>query len=65
MSRHVISCRAILHELGLQGKLTTEQLSKKWDNMKRRYKVSDPTGGLVWSGLVWTGSEGTLLSPRS
>lgn len=31
--------RAILHELGLQGRVTTEQLSKKWDNMKRRYKV--------------------------
>lgn len=31
--------RAILYELGLQGKLTTDQLAKKWDNLKRRYKV--------------------------
>uniref|UniRef100_A0A3Q2ZZI2 Uncharacterized LOC108251027 n=1 Tax=Kryptolebias marmoratus TaxID=37003 RepID=A0A3Q2ZZI2_KRYMA len=30
--------RAILYELGLQDKLTTEQLAKKWDNLKRRYK---------------------------
>lgn len=30
--------RAILYELGLQGKLTTDQLAKKWDNLKRRYK---------------------------
>lgn len=34
-----ISDRAILYELGLQGKLTTDQLAKKWDNLKRRYKV--------------------------
>ena len=31
--------RAILFELGLQGKVTTDQLAKKWDNLKRRYKV--------------------------
>ncbi|XP_051916141.1 uncharacterized protein LOC127597269 isoform X2 [Hippocampus zosterae] len=30
--------RAVLHELGLQGKMSTEQLAKKWDNLKRRYK---------------------------
>ncbi|XP_061577523.1 uncharacterized protein LOC133444070 isoform X2 [Cololabis saira] len=30
--------RSILYELGLQGKLTTDQLAKKWDNLKRRYK---------------------------
>ncbi|KAJ8002975.1 hypothetical protein DPEC_G00164530 [Dallia pectoralis] len=30
--------RAILNELGLQGKVTTDQLAKKWDNLKRRYK---------------------------
>ncbi|XP_037539049.1 uncharacterized protein LOC119415952 [Nematolebias whitei] len=33
-----IAWRAILYELGLQEKLTTEQLAKKWDNLKRRYK---------------------------
>lgn len=39
MNPSVVSCRAILYELGLQGKLTTDQLAKKWDNLKRRYKV--------------------------
>ncbi|XP_061532378.1 uncharacterized protein LOC133402528 isoform X2 [Phycodurus eques] len=33
-----LAWRAVLHELGLQGKLSTEQLAKKWDNLKRRYK---------------------------
>ncbi|XP_041966006.1 uncharacterized protein zgc:171459 isoform X2 [Alosa sapidissima] len=28
----------ILKEMGLEGVVTTEQLSKKWDNMKRKYK---------------------------
>lgn len=31
--------RAILKELGLQGKVSTYQMAKKWDNLKRRYKV--------------------------
>uniref|UniRef100_A0A672YSA3 Myb/SANT-like DNA-binding domain-containing protein n=1 Tax=Sphaeramia orbicularis TaxID=375764 RepID=A0A672YSA3_9TELE len=35
--------RAILYELGLQGKVTTDQLAKKWDNLKRRYKVGVTT----------------------
>lgn len=30
--------RAILYELGLQGKVSTDQLAKKWDNLKRKYK---------------------------
>ncbi|XP_061628802.1 uncharacterized protein LOC133477741 [Phyllopteryx taeniolatus] len=33
-----LAWRAVLDELGLQGKLSTEQLAKKWDNLKRRYK---------------------------
>jgi len=41
----VLFHRAILFELGLQGKLTTDQLAKKWDNLKRRYKVRPPTSG--------------------
>ncbi|KAL2093587.1 hypothetical protein ACEWY4_010899 [Coilia grayii] len=28
----------ILREMGLEGKVTTEQLSKKWENMKKKYK---------------------------
>lgn len=34
-----VSHRAILKELGLQGKVSTYQMAKKWDNLKRRYKV--------------------------
>lgn len=34
-------CRAILKELGLLGKVSTYQVAKKWDNLKRRYKVND------------------------
>lgn len=26
-------------ELGLEGKLTTGQLKKKWENLKKKYKV--------------------------
>lgn len=39
--------RAILYELGLQGKVTTEQLAKKWDNLKRKYKeLKFPAAGV-------------------
>uniref|UniRef100_A0A674EF80 Uncharacterized protein n=1 Tax=Salmo trutta TaxID=8032 RepID=A0A674EF80_SALTR len=34
-------CRAMLVELGLEGKLTTGQLKKKWENLKKKYKVMD------------------------
>ncbi|XP_026220682.1 uncharacterized protein LOC113165438 isoform X2 [Anabas testudineus] len=41
--------KAILKELGLQGKVSTYQMAKKWDNLKRRYKVdSDPMGAADW-----------------
>ncbi|KAJ0069765.1 hypothetical protein NL108_013299, partial [Boleophthalmus pectinirostris] len=30
--------RAILFEMGLQGKVSIDQLAKKWDNLKRKYK---------------------------
>ncbi|XP_053741568.1 uncharacterized protein zgc:171459 [Synchiropus splendidus] len=47
--------RAILHELGLQGKVTTEQLAKKWDNLKRRYKeVKCPAPGVESSPSSWS-----------
>ncbi|XP_028814780.1 uncharacterized protein LOC114767306 [Denticeps clupeoides] len=29
---------AILKELGLEGKVSTERLAKKWDNLKKRYR---------------------------
>ncbi|XP_058501346.1 uncharacterized protein LOC131469925 [Solea solea] len=46
--------RAILYELGLQGKLTTDQLAKKWDNLKRRYKeLKFPTRGSETNPSSW------------
>ncbi|CAL8260248.1 unnamed protein product [Merluccius merluccius] len=46
--------RAILFELGLQGKVTTEQLAKKWDNLKRRYKeLKFPARGVESSPGSW------------
>ncbi len=30
---------AILREMGLEEKMTTDQMAKKWENMKARYKV--------------------------
>ncbi|XP_053175029.1 uncharacterized protein zgc:171459 [Scomber japonicus] len=46
--------RAILYELGLQGKLTTEQLAKKWDNLKRRYKeLKFPARGVETNPSSW------------
>lgn len=29
----------ILKGLGLEGKLTSEQIAKKWDNLRTKYKV--------------------------
>ncbi|KAM9376227.1 uncharacterized protein KZ484_008838 [Pholidichthys leucotaenia] len=46
--------RAILYELGLQGKLTTDQLAKKWDNLKRRYKeLKFPARGVESNPSSW------------
>ncbi|XP_029008645.1 uncharacterized protein LOC114856920 isoform X2 [Betta splendens] len=46
--------RAILCELGLQGKLTTDQLAKKWDNLKRRYKeLKFPARGVETNPSSW------------
>ncbi|KAM4618616.1 uncharacterized protein ACJ7VT_007973 isoform 2-T2 [Polymixia lowei] len=47
--------RAILYELGLQGKLTTDQLAKKWDNLKRRYKeLKFPARGVESNPNSWS-----------
>lgn len=50
----VVPFRAILYELGLQGKLTTDQLAKKWDNLKRRYKVVPAayTSGIIVNEIL-------------
>ncbi|XP_071756221.1 uncharacterized protein LOC139912345 [Centroberyx gerrardi] len=46
--------RAILYELGLQGKVTTDQLAKKWDNLKRRYKeLKFPARGVETNPNSW------------
>ncbi|XP_075993288.1 uncharacterized protein LOC142988130 [Genypterus blacodes] len=46
--------RAILYELGLQGKVTTDQLAKKWDNLKRRYKeLKFPARGVESNPSSW------------
>lgn len=62
--------RAILRELGLQGKVSTVQLAKKWDNLKRRYKdLRYPPVGMEssvdpsswpWFSLMHDAIEGRL-----
>ncbi|XP_055011582.1 uncharacterized protein LOC110158693 isoform X1 [Boleophthalmus pectinirostris] len=62
--------RAILRELGLQGKVSTVQLAKKWDNLKRRYKdLRFPPVGMEtsvdpsswpWFSLMHDAIEGRL-----
>lgn len=33
-----VSISTILKGLGLEGKLTSEQIAKKWDNLRTKYK---------------------------
>uniref|UniRef100_I3KP93 Myb/SANT-like DNA-binding domain-containing protein n=1 Tax=Oreochromis niloticus TaxID=8128 RepID=I3KP93_ORENI len=65
--------RAILKELGLQGKVSTYQMAKKWDNLKRRYKdlkyppvgmesVADGASSWPWFHLMNEAMEGRLAS---
>uniref|UniRef100_A0A8C2X0R3 Uncharacterized protein n=1 Tax=Cyclopterus lumpus TaxID=8103 RepID=A0A8C2X0R3_CYCLU len=65
--------RAILKELGLQGKVSTYQMAKKWDNLKRRYKdlkyppvgmenVADSTSSWPWFSLMNEAMEGRLTA---
>ncbi|KAK6269282.1 hypothetical protein J4Q44_G00394010 [Coregonus suidteri] len=35
-----LAWRAILKHMGLQGKMTASQAMKKWENLKKRYKVA-------------------------
>ena len=32
--------RGIVKEMGLTGKITPDQVAKKWDNLKTKFKVS-------------------------
>lgn len=32
-------CRGILRKMGLAGRITPDQVAKKWDNLKTKYKV--------------------------
>lgn len=34
-----VSLSTILKGLGLEGKLTADQIAKKWDNLRTKYKV--------------------------
>uniref|UniRef100_A0A3P8RT16 Myb/SANT-like DNA-binding domain-containing protein n=1 Tax=Amphiprion percula TaxID=161767 RepID=A0A3P8RT16_AMPPE len=65
--------KAILKELGLQGKVSTYQMAKKWDNLKRRYKdlkyppvgmesVADGASSWPWFHLMNEAMEGRLAS---
>lgn len=35
-----VSPSIILKGLGLEGKLTADQIAKKWDNLRTKYKVT-------------------------
>lgn len=37
---YVLRYRTLIKELGLGGKITGQQASKKWENLKKKYKVS-------------------------
>uniref|UniRef100_A0A672YS53 Myb/SANT-like DNA-binding domain-containing protein n=1 Tax=Sphaeramia orbicularis TaxID=375764 RepID=A0A672YS53_9TELE len=65
--------KAILKELGLQGKVSTYQMAKKWDNLKRRYKdlkyppvgmesVADGASSWPWFHLMNEAMEGRLVN---
>lgn len=40
----IISSSAIIRELGLDDKVTVEQIAKKWENLKLKYKVGTMIG---------------------
>ncbi|KAK1887381.1 Reticulocyte-binding protein 2 like a [Dissostichus eleginoides] len=65
--------KAIIREIGLQGKVSTYQMAKKWDNLKRRYKdlkyppvgmenMSDSASSWPWFQLMNDAMEGRLTS---
>ncbi|KAI1882124.1 hypothetical protein AGOR_G00247450 [Albula goreensis] len=42
-----LAWRAVIRELGLQGRVTSGQASKKWENLKKKYKeLKYPAGGM-------------------
>lgn len=36
--------RGIVKEMGLTGKITPDQVAKKWDNLKTKFKVTSESG---------------------
>uniref|UniRef100_A0A4W4FVV5 Uncharacterized protein n=1 Tax=Electrophorus electricus TaxID=8005 RepID=A0A4W4FVV5_ELEEL len=65
----VIAWRAILKEMGIQRRMSTSQARKKWENLKKKYKVSyhnPPPGVSVnptnwqWFSLMEDAIEGRL-----
>uniref|UniRef100_A0A4W5JT44 Myb/SANT-like DNA-binding domain-containing protein n=1 Tax=Hucho hucho TaxID=62062 RepID=A0A4W5JT44_9TELE len=65
--------KAILKELGLLGKVSTYQVAKKWDNLKRRYKdlkyppvgmesMADNAASWPWFYLMNEAMEGRLAA---
>uniref|UniRef100_A0A8C2WZU8 Myb/SANT-like DNA-binding domain-containing protein n=1 Tax=Cyclopterus lumpus TaxID=8103 RepID=A0A8C2WZU8_CYCLU len=54
MVNSVVSCRAIRKEMGIQGALTPQQLKKKWDNLKDKYRaLKNPPVGMETQTNSW------------
>uniref|UniRef100_A0A8C2X335 Myb/SANT-like DNA-binding domain-containing protein n=1 Tax=Cyclopterus lumpus TaxID=8103 RepID=A0A8C2X335_CYCLU len=70
MVNSVVSCRAIRKEMGIQGALTPQQLKKKWDNLKDKYRnppvgMETQTNSWRWFHLMdeaMSGARPSLLS---
>lgn len=54
-----VSPSTILKGLGLEGKLTADQIAKKWDNLRTKYKVIFfwQASGRVWSVALSSGGN--------
>ena len=46
-------CRGIVKEMGLTGKITPDQVAKKWDNLKTKFKVTNLQFPTVRVVLRW------------
>lgn len=47
------SCRGIVRKMGLAGRITPDQVAKKWDNLKTKYKVRTCSEGSEPPCLLW------------
>jgi len=57
----------ILREMGLEGKATTEQVAKKWDNLKRKYrelKCAPPGTGTDPVSWYWFGTMDKIFGHK-